>query len=105
MATITSADVNTAIEAYETAMIARDFKAARIELLTARGLIVGLPDVTGQDSASIKYGREDIDKLLDDLRALETEAAVSATGKQWFRTQHVRPGKPQDILGRTRECR
>ena len=55
---ITAEDVNAAIQAYATAMDAADYDAAMDQLLKAKGLIVGLPDMSGQDGASFKYGRE-----------------------------------------------
>lgn len=91
---ITSADVNTRIEAYDTAMAAGDFSLARIELMRAKGLIVGLPDMTGQDGAQLRYGRETINDLLEQLKDLDTEADLDATGKSWLKTQLVRPGRP-----------
>lgn len=96
MADITAEDVNDAIEAYNDAMIASDFQAARIALLRARGLIVGLPDLTGQDGAQIRYGRSDIDKLLDELKDLDSEQEVDGES-QWVRTQLIRPGRSQNL--------
>lgn len=96
---ITAVDVNARIEAYDVAMAASDFALARVELLRARGLIVGLPDVAGQDGASIRYGREDIDKLLAELKDLETGTSVEATGKAPIKLFLTRPGRPGAARG------
>ena len=95
---ITSADVNTRIEAYDTAMAAGDFALARVELLRAKGLIVGLPDMTGQDGAQVRYGREAIDKLIEELKDLATEATVDATNKSPLKQWLFRPGRPGSRL-------
>lgn len=91
---ITAVQVNARIEAYDDAMAAGDFALARVELLRAKGLIVGLPDVVGQDGAQIKYGREAIDNLLAELKDLETETAIETTGKAPIKLFHTRPGRP-----------
>ncbi len=96
---ITAASVNARIEAYDTAMAASDFALARVELLRAKGLIVGLPNVMGQDGAQITYGRETIDTLLDQLKDLETEAAVETTGKAPIKLFHTRPARPGSARG------
>ena len=103
MATITAADVNARIEAYDLAMAGGDFATARIELLRARGMIIGLPDVTGQDGAQVKYGREDIDKLLNELKDLENEAGLDTAGKAPLKLFLTRPGRPGSASGAERD--
>lgn len=98
MATITAADVNARIEAYDVALAAGDIATAKVELLRAAGLIVGLPDVTGQDGAQVRYGREDIDKLIEQLDDLQSAAAVEATNKAPLKLFGVRPGRPGSRL-------
>ncbi len=96
---ITAVDVNLRVEAADAAIAASDFALARVELLRAKVLIVGLPNVVGQDGAQITYGREDIDKLLSALDDLQAAADVDTTGKAPIKLFLTRPARPGSARG------
>ncbi len=70
---VTSATVETAVEALITAIGVNDYSAARVEAVKVRAYLTLLPDY-GIGSRNLRYDRNAITKLLDDIDRLEADA-------------------------------
>lgn len=88
---ITSATVETYLEAAITAFVAADYATARKNAKAARMALVRLPDYGTPEGANLRYRQDEIDKVLSDIADEESKTTDNKASRITYAARRNQP--------------